>query len=578
MTVSSANRAPGLSPWVEAALVFCGALGFILLLAPSAPFAKELGACEMGAVRDVMAGHVILPYFTPAEMTHAPPFYWWMAAISAKLLGWNEFALRLPAIIASALGCALVFAWLAGTMSRRAGLWAAAALLFCHFYADAARQPRMDSMLAMLVTGAAVSLERAIAGERRRRAVYLVAAALFMGLGTLTKGPLGVLLPGLVIALYLLVRGRFRELFAPGLIASFAGGFAVGLAWYLAAYHVGGEQFYQWQVVTNLWLRFIPASAGGKGFCDNPFYYFVPHTIGGFLPWTLYLPALGVWLWKRGRAIAEPVIFALCWFVAIFVFFSASTGKCLVYILPVFPPLAALTGCLIDQVTERGEEETAVAKTFALGGAVIAAGELVITVLTLCLLIFGVPAKLPVKLHLSDRRFLLIFSMFAGRLAPQFVLWLAASTAGALAALIALRGSRLRAHAIGVAVIAAAGTLFWFGTMNPADARMRGFKQFGHEAASLLPLGAKLDFPGMPDCGLVFYLDRPIAEEVAPGCRQGTGAPRYFIFERDRFDRLSAGLRECLKPIAESPSIIRGDSRLLVVEQAPPKPAQGVFP
>ena len=342
MTGSSAQRTTGLRPWVEAALVFCGALGFILLLAPSAPFAKELGACEMGAVRDVMAGHGILPYFSPGDMTHAPPLYWWMAAVSAKLFGWNEFALRLPAIIASALDCAFVFAWLAATVSRRAGLWAAAALLFCHFYADAARQPRMDSMLAMLVAGAVVTLERAIAGERRRRTLCLVAAALLMGLGTLAKGPLGVLLPGLVIALYFLVRGRFKELFAPGLIASFAGGFAIGLAWYLAAYHVGGEEFYQWQVVTNLWQRFIPANAGGRGFCDNPFYYFVPHTLGGFVPWALYLPALGVWIWKRGRSLAEPVIFALCWFVAIFVFFSDSTGKCIVYILPAFPPLAIL--------------------------------------------------------------------------------------------------------------------------------------------------------------------------------------------------------------------------------------------
>src|SRR5207245_4195366 len=128
-------------------------------------------------------------------------------------LGWDELALRLPSLVAAALTCAVVFAWSAATIERRAALWSAAALLCCHFFLDAARQPRMDSMLALFVTTAAVSLERAMALRPSRGATwYFSAAAASIGLGALTKGILGIALPGLVLSLFLLVRGRLREL------------------------------------------------------------------------------------------------------------------------------------------------------------------------------------------------------------------------------------------------------------------------------------------------------------------------------------------------------------------------------
>src|SRR5260370_35621801 len=89
----------------------------------------------------------------------------------------------------------------------------------------------------------------------------------------------------------------FWELFRPGLIACFAVGFVIGAAWYVAGYEVGGKHFLGWQFGMNLWKRFIPAEEGGGGYCVHPFYYFVPPTLIGFLPWSLYLPAAGVWIW-----------------------------------------------------------------------------------------------------------------------------------------------------------------------------------------------------------------------------------------------------------------------------------------
>src|SRR5207245_3841986 len=89
---------------------------FLMLLSPEAVFSKELGVCEATAVRDVLAGHIVLPRFDPTVYVHTPPLYWWIAAITARSLGWNELALRLPSLIATALLAAVVFDWTAITI------------------------------------------------------------------------------------------------------------------------------------------------------------------------------------------------------------------------------------------------------------------------------------------------------------------------------------------------------------------------------------------------------------------------------------------------------------------------------
>ena len=79
---------------LEATGVFAGATVMLLGLAPTAPLAKELGVCESGAARDVLAGNVLLPRFIPGPMVHIPPLYWWLVALCVRILGWGEMAFR----------------------------------------------------------------------------------------------------------------------------------------------------------------------------------------------------------------------------------------------------------------------------------------------------------------------------------------------------------------------------------------------------------------------------------------------------------------------------------------------------
>ena len=568
--------------------MFAASFAFLLALAPSAPFTRELGVCESGAVRDVLAGNLILPRFIPGPMVHVPPLYWWAAALGVRAFGWTELALRMPSMVAAALTCAIVFAWAAIAINRRAAFWAAASLVLGHFFLDAARQPRMDSMLALFVTVAAVSFERALRPpvgpgdaasasiDFRSRRLGLAIAALMMGLGILTKGILGILLPGLVAGLYLVVRRRLRDIFRADLVVTFFVALAIGLSWYFAAYQVGGQKFLQWQLAMNLWSRFIPAEAGGAGYCAHPFWYFTPHTIAGFIPWSVYLPALAVYAWpRRGRCMPEATVFTLCWFAAIFVFFSASHGKCLVYILPAFPPLAVLTGITIDAAASalseshdgaqphRDPRDRALTIAFAIATAAVASAAIVIALAATAALVLGLPTPLPIRLHPTDRRFLEIFSAMASRRAPALLGWVAAFIAGGVTALVGLRrGAQLQAA--GVLIVAAAGSFFWFAVMNPALADRETLRDFAREAARMVPAGGEVAHLGLSDCDLNFYSPRPMTPIFRMRCDEGASAPIFVVARKVDFEAVSAANRACYKPILESRPIDSYGPRLLL--------------
>lgn len=576
---------------------FAAAFAFLLALAPSAPFTRELGVCESGAVRDVLAGNIILPRFIPGPMVHVPPLYWWTAAIGVHAFGWTELALRLPSILAAALTCAIVFMWAALAMNRRIAFWAAASLLLCHFFLDAARQPRMDSMLALFVTGAAIAFERSLrsAGgdspaplEPRSHRIGLALAAVMMGLGILTKGILGILLPGLVAGLFLVVRRRARDLFRIDLILTFVVALAIGLSWYCAAYQVGGQKFLQWQLAMNLWSRFIPAEAGGAGYCAHPFWYFTPHTLSGFIPWTVYLPALAIYVWpRRGYKLPEPVVFTLCWFSAIFVFFSTSHGKCLVYILPAFPPLAVLTGIAIDaavRLSQRSEipaempatempppappsspaRDRAFSLAFGIATAIVAAAAIASALAAAGGVIFGVPQELSLRLHPTDRRFLEILSSLAARRAPALLSWIALCIAGGIAGIAGLLRRNAQLQAGGVLIFAAAGSWFWFAVMNPALAERETLRDFAHEVARTVPAGTEVAHLGLSDCDLNFYSSQPLTPIYRLRCDAGPDAPAYIVAREIDFEATRSANRACFEPILESLPVDSNGARVLL--------------
>jgi 4-amino-4-deoxy-L-arabinose transferase-like glycosyltransferase len=164
----------------------------------------------------------------------------------------------------------------------------------------------------------------------------------FLALASLTKGPLGILLPLLIVGLTLGLRKKWILLREMHLFRGLIVMFLVSAPWYLWA----GLNDLDY-IKTFLWdhniLRFF-ASEYRIGHSE-PFYYFLPVLLAGFLPWSFFLPVIFHYIWeKRNDHGNEERFFLLVWFATVFIFFSLSRNKLGTYILPAFPPLALLTG------------------------------------------------------------------------------------------------------------------------------------------------------------------------------------------------------------------------------------------
>jgi 4-amino-4-deoxy-L-arabinose transferase-like glycosyltransferase len=298
------------------------------------------------AVEMHRSGDFVVPTLEGKPWLEKPPLYYWLAGLAFSALGETEVAARLPSIAATlllALATAILGARLYG---RAAGLHAGfvvATSLLAFAYGHAAA---MDALLAASVT-CAIGLF-ALGVFEVAGSLAVPGAWAFAALAALAKGPIGILLPVLVIGLYgLLARDPrvLRALSAPGL-ALFA---LIGGPWYLLILRREGSAFVSTFLLGHNVQRFLTTEHHHPG----SVFYYVGVLLLGLFPWTgLVVPGLaGV----RPRA-SRVDLFVLLWFLAPFLFFTAAQSKLPGYILPCLPPLALLAGREAARLTggERG--------------------------------------------------------------------------------------------------------------------------------------------------------------------------------------------------------------------------------
>jgi hypothetical protein len=283
----------------------------------------------------------------------------------------------------------------------------------------------------------------------------------------------------------------------------------------------------------------------------------------------LYLPAIAVAAWpRRERQLREPVVYAICWFAAIFVFFSVSHGKCLVYILPAFPPLAALTGWAVSDALE-SDLRTTLRRAIAIASSVIAIGTAAVIIVALGAVAFGIPTWVVQHLHPTDRRFLTIFTNLTVRWSPALLIWLGASIVAAGAILYGTRRGNVAIQLTAVGAVAALGSFFWFGTMNSALERQETLEGFTREVIKTVPRDMTIGHIGIEDCGIYFYSPRPIEPVFRFKCDANPPFPSYIVIRQSRFNELAEPVRACLKPILQSPAVDSAGPRLLVEQISP---------
>ncbi len=305
------------------------------------------------AAREMVAsGDWITPHYNYEPRFQKPVLYYWLTAAASLVLGHTETAARLWAALAG-LGLVLVTA-AAGRRwyDESTGLLAGAIVATNFGYFAIGRMALPDLPLAFCISLAIWAALVATLEQERSPRKFVILAAVALGLGFLTKGPVGLIIPALVVVPVLLIERRSLALSPADIGLGFLVMMAVAVPWYVAMWVRHGNEYLQGFFIGDNFERF----ATDRFNDPRPWWFYLPILAGGLLPWT---PLALVWLGpltqfvRRRRDVGTIDLRLLLWAALPLAFFSFSVGKQPRYILPVLPPLALL---LASSIVERTQE------------------------------------------------------------------------------------------------------------------------------------------------------------------------------------------------------------------------------
>jgi 4-amino-4-deoxy-L-arabinose transferase-like glycosyltransferase len=227
---------------------------------------------------------------------------------------------------------------------------AALALTTTYLFWDKARWVQIDSTLCFFIWLALAAFVSWRAGDARgRRAVLLLWLA--TAFAVLAKGPIGLLLVLGIVAVTLFTDRRLRDLksFAP--VSGPLAFMAVVCTWMLIATVGGGGEYSVWGAVKE---HVIDRGIHGMHH-KQPFWYFAANLPVLLFPWSLLAPGAVVLAWRRRRS--EMDRFLLIVVVFVFLFFSLSSEKRGLYVLPAMPAFALLIAHLFAEVDRRKSDQ-----------------------------------------------------------------------------------------------------------------------------------------------------------------------------------------------------------------------------
>ena len=284
-------------------------------------------------------GDFVTPTLNYVKYFEKPPLLYWVNAASMAVFGQQEFAARLPSALSGLLTVLLTY--LAGRhlFNRRTALIGAAILGSCAAFLLQSRIILTDMLLTLCLSGALFSFLLALrSAEQHRSRLLFRLFFICCGLAVLTKGLIGIVLPGGIIFWYLLLSGRWSLLREIPWISGLLLFALVTVPWFVLVSQANPE-FPHFFFIREHFQRYTSTIHRRS----QPFWFFLPILLLTMLPWSFFLPGSLSRAWRERQSSKGTTLFLLLWPVVIILFFSLSSSKLIPYILPTFPPLALLT-------------------------------------------------------------------------------------------------------------------------------------------------------------------------------------------------------------------------------------------
>ncbi len=308
-------------------------------------FFRTLGEPDEGRYAEVAremfaSGDWITPRLDGFNFFDKPPLHYWAGAAAYTLFGVHPWSARLWCVLCGLIAIVAIGWAGARVFGRDAGAYAAAILGSSMLFVFSGHLNTLDmGVTAFLALGMACFLVAQFdpsAAPIRTRLNLLMWFAL--ALAVLSKGLIGVVFPGMILAVYMLWQRSWSVLGKVSLLPGVVLLLVVCAPWFTAVMRLHAD-FFDYFFIREHFTRFL-TSEDQRG---KPPGFFLPVVVLGIFPWTLMLP----WSRTSWRAIYAGLPaqrFLLVWVGLIFAFFSVSHSELPFYILPLFPALAMLLG------------------------------------------------------------------------------------------------------------------------------------------------------------------------------------------------------------------------------------------
>lgn len=331
---------PSKQVWHESTLISILIFTWLAFTAWTRPLMLPDEGRYVGVAWEMLhSGNWLTPTIDGLPFFHKPPLFYWITAASMSTFGANEWAARLASMLGAWLGIFSLYIftrrWTGSSTARMVTI----TLLVQPLFFIGGQFANLDMLVAGCITATILLFVDAVlrAEQNLQLGWSLVGAYAMSGLGILSKGLIGVVIPYAVIFIWLLIIRRLRRLkvliWFPGILILIA----ITAPWFIAM-QIQFNSFFHYFFVVQHFQRFI-----GTGFNNVQPFWFYPAILVIFnFPWAISLYRIFT---PRYLTISpkNPVrILMWIWLIVVVLFFSIPKSKLLGYILPAAPPLAYL--------------------------------------------------------------------------------------------------------------------------------------------------------------------------------------------------------------------------------------------
>lgn len=308
------------------------------------------------ALSMIKSGDWVLPLSNGDVIPYKPPFLAWCIALISLVTGSvTEYTSRLPSALALIVMVMAGFRFWSRRLGLRVAMLGAVITFTCFEVYRAGFACRVDMVLTMFIVTSMYSLYSWAMERDMSRLPW--SAILLLSCGTLTKGPVAIILPLLAVWLTVLLRGQrlWKCTWKMAVVALLS--LIIPALWYVAAWHQGGREFLDLAMEENFGRMTGTMSYESH---VNPWWYNLVTLVGGLAPFTLLLLFFVIGLasrrlrhasgsvMQRWRAASAPRIFLFIAPLTVLLFYCFPSSKRSVYLLPMYPFLAMQIGLLIS--------------------------------------------------------------------------------------------------------------------------------------------------------------------------------------------------------------------------------------